>query len=96
MGHRRFVRTDNITDDQILKNINVALNLPEVVTSNEVEASAIEKMRKRGEIVTEPRFIHYKHDNYLKESLFPFHAWAQKIMKWVIVFIMQGIILYLF
>jgi len=74
MGHRRFVCTDNITDDQILEDINVALNLPEAISSNEYEAHIIEENAKKGEPITELRFDGYKKNNYLKDDIFPFYA----------------------
>jgi len=36
IGGRQFVSTDNITDDQILADINIALTLPKIRTNNEM------------------------------------------------------------
>ncbi|MEK8016659.1 MAG: glycosyltransferase, partial [Candidatus Parabeggiatoa sp.] len=69
MGHRRFVCTDNITDDQILENITVALALPDVMPSDECD-----RPEKEGEPIVDHRLKGYKKDNDLKGSLFSFHA----------------------
>jgi len=69
MGHRRFVCTDNLTDDQILENINVTLALPDVMPSDECD-----RPEKEGEPIVEHRLKGYKKDNNLKNSLFSFYA----------------------
>jgi len=68
MGHRRFVCTDNIADDQILADINIALNLQDVMPSNKNDRP------REGETIIDRRFRLYEQNDYLKQSLFPFNA----------------------
>ncbi len=69
MGHRRFVCTDNIADDQILADVNIALNLPDVMPSDKND-----RPKKEGEPIIDHRFRLYEKNDYLKQSLFPFSA----------------------
>jgi len=69
MGHRRFVCTDNIADDQILADVNIALNLPDVMPSDKND-----RPKKEGEPIIDHRFRLYEQNDYLKQSLFPFSA----------------------
>ncbi|BAZ43788.1 glucosyltransferase [Chondrocystis sp. NIES-4102] len=70
IGHRRFVCTDEITDDQILANINVAIDLPDISTSNEIWSNSNQEPTK------DWRLKIYEQTDYLKEERYPFRAFV--------------------
>ncbi|MDJ0590906.1 MAG: glycosyltransferase [Pleurocapsa sp. MO_226.B13] len=67
IGHRRYVCTDDITDDEILANINTAIDLPSIVPNNEVSA----RQTSIGEC-HDWRFALYVRNNYKKEQRWSF------------------------
>jgi len=71
IGHRRYVCSDAITDDEILENIDVALNLPDIIPNNEV----VDAVTRAG-ISYDWRFPIYVRTNYKKEQKWPFQGYA--------------------
>lgn len=72
IAHRRFVdpETENVSDNQILNNINVALNLPDVIPENELWK------HKGKEAGTDWRTKSYEKTEYLKKAAYPFGFFA--------------------
>lgn len=67
IGHRRYVDVSNITDDDILKDINAAITLPNINPDNDVAD------RKNADGVSiDWRFPEYKKTNYLIDDMWPF------------------------
>ncbi|MDY7008421.1 MAG: tetratricopeptide repeat protein [Cyanobacteriota bacterium] len=71
MAHRRFVNTDEITDDEIFEDINAALELQDVVTEN-----IFYKNNQKNNASVDWRFGLYEKTNFLKEERYPFRAFA--------------------
>lgn len=70
IGNRRFVCTDEITDDQIRENINVALDLPDICTNNEIWNST------EAQPTQDWRIKIYEKTDYLKTEKYPFRAFV--------------------
>ena len=71
IGHRRYVDVSNIDDLRILKDIDVALSLPDINTSNDV---ANEKSQSGHSI--DWRLPIYEKTNFLLDDLWPFTKFA--------------------
>jgi len=65
IGHRRFVCTDDINDDDILKDVTVATSLPDIVTENVIFDNEQTKPTFDWRLNT------YQNTHYLKEAIFP-------------------------
>ena len=65
IGHRRFICTDNINDDDILADITVATSLPDIVTENVIFDN------EQTEPTLDWRLNSYQNTHYLKEAIFP-------------------------
>ena len=70
IGHRRFVCTDEISDDQILENVDVAINLPDIFSSNEIWNG------KETKPTQDWRIKIYEETDYLKTERYPFRAFV--------------------
>ncbi|MCC0176870.1 glycosyltransferase [Waterburya agarophytonicola K14] len=70
IGHRRFVCTDDISDDQIIENIDSAINLPDICTGNEIWDGAAK------EPTQDWRLKIYEQTDYLKSEKYPFRAFV--------------------
>jgi len=71
IGYRRFVCTDNISANTIRKDINVALNLPDIVTNNPI----ITKKGSKGPTKDWREEI-YNNTNLLKDLDYPFRVFC--------------------
>ena len=71
IAHRRFVDPENVSDDRILNDINVALNLPDVIPENELW-----KNKEGKEASVDWRTKVYEETEYLKKEAYPFRAFA--------------------
>lgn len=67
MGYRKYICTDLITDHQIIQDINIALNLPEVTTNNTVAS----RQSSAGKSY-DWRLSLFTRTNYLKQSQWSF------------------------
>ena len=71
IGYRRFVCTDDVSAEEIRKDINVALNLPDIVTNNPI----ITKKGSKGP-TRDWREEIYNKTNLLKDLDYPFRAFC--------------------
>ena len=71
IGYRRFVCTDKVSAGEIRKDINVALNLPDIVTNNPI----ITKKGSKGP-TRDWREEIYNKTNLLKDLDYPFRAFC--------------------
>ena len=71
IGYRRFVCTDRVSAGEIRKDINVALNLPDIVTNNPI----ITKKGSKGPTKDWREEI-YNKTNLLKDLDYPFRAFC--------------------
>jgi glycosyltransferase involved in cell wall biosynthesis len=71
IGYRRFVCTDNVSAGEIRRDINVALNLPDIVTNNPI----ITKKGSKGPTKDWREEI-YNKTNLLKDLDYPFRAFC--------------------
>lgn len=60
-GHRRYVDVSDISDDQILKNIEIVTNLPDIVPDNDEAGGVIDW-----------RFDSYQKTDFLRKDFYPF------------------------
>ncbi|MEK8019466.1 MAG: glycosyltransferase, partial [Candidatus Parabeggiatoa sp.] len=67
IGHRRFVCTDDINDDDILADITKATLLPDIVAENEMFQNNIND----DGVTFDWRLNTYQDTHYLKEAIFP-------------------------
>jgi glycosyltransferase involved in cell wall biosynthesis len=67
IGHRRYVDTSKISDDEILKSINTAIDLPSINPNNDVA-----DRRNENNISVDWRLETYKNNNYLLSDKTPF------------------------
>ncbi|HID99998.1 MAG TPA: glycosyltransferase [Thiotrichaceae bacterium] len=65
IGHRRFVCTDDINDDDILADITVATSLPDIISQNVIFDNDQTKQ------TLDWRLNIYQDTDYLKEAIFP-------------------------
>jgi len=78
-GQTRFVCTDSITDDSVLEDINVCLNLPDVCNDNTQGAA-----KSADGSTVDPRLLVYVKTNFLKRELFPFfciNGWTYALSR---------------
>lgn len=71
IGHRRYVCSDGITDDEIIQDIDVAFNLPDILSENKLENQTI---TEAGISYENWRFSIYARTNYKKEHRWPFQG----------------------
>jgi glycosyltransferase involved in cell wall biosynthesis/lipopolysaccharide biosynthesis regulator YciM len=65
IGHRRFICTDDINDDDILADITVATSLPDIISQNVIFDNDQTKQ------TVDWRLNIYQDTDYLKEAIFP-------------------------
>lgn len=83
IGHRRYVDTSKLSDDDILKDINIAINLPSINPNNDVADK-----RDENNVSVDWRFDTYKKNNNLINDKVPFTkgaggnlAFSKKILQ---------------
>lgn len=67
IGHRRYVDVSGVNDDMILKDVNIALNLPNIIPNNKQVKSQDSKGHS-----FDWRYEAYEKNNFLRNDLWPF------------------------